>query len=156
MRNPDGYTVNGDGAWTESGMVQSRAANTQETAQNPEGAVQMRITVGDQVLTAALEDNATARAITERLPMTLPMMDIYGCEMCCRFDEELPANEARVTGFEVGDIIYWRSHRSFVILYHQDGARFEMQKAGYINADSAVIEELFGHGDVNVTYELID
>lgn len=137
-------------------MVQTRAVNTQETAQNPEGAVQMRITVGDQVLTAALEDNATARAITERLPMTLPMMDLYGREMCYRFDEELPANEARVTGSEVGDIIYWRPRHSFVILYHQDGARFEMQKVGHINADAAMIEELFGHGDVNITYELID
>lgn len=159
---PDGYQVNDDGAWMMDGIVQNRAAQMPETAQNPEavqepeGTVQMRITVGDQVLTATLEDNATARAIAGRLPMTLPMMDLYGREMCYRFDESLPANEARVSNFAVGDIIYWRPRNSFVIMYHQDGERFEMQKVGHIDADAETIGNLFGHGDVNVTFELLD
>ena len=160
---PDGYTVNADGAWTENGVVQTRAEGPGVAAQNnqtaestqPAEGVQMRILVDGQELTATLEDNATARAITEQLPMTLPMMDLYGREMCYRFDEAFPANEARTTSFEVGDIIYWPPRHSFVILYHQDGERFEMQKVGHINADAATVERIFGNGDVNMTFELI-
>lgn len=151
---PDGYQVNGDGAWMEHGQVQSRSMTASESTEPAEG-VQMRITVGDRELTAALEDNATARAIAEQLPLTLPMMDLYGREMCYRFNNAFPANEVRVSSFQVGDIIYWPPRHSFVIPYHQDGERFEMQKVGHINEDPAVVEELFGNGDVDVRFELI-
>lgn len=153
---PDGYQVNENGAWMENGIVQTRAAGMQEMVQNPEGTVQMRITVGDQVLTAMLEDNATTHAIADRLPMTLTMLDLYSREMCYRFEEALPANEAGVSGFEVGDIIYWPPRHSFVIMYHQDGEQFEMQKVGRINASAETIGNLFGNGNVSVTFELID
>ena len=43
--------------------------------------MRMKITVNGTELTAVLEDNATSRAIWEQLPMTLPMMDLYGREM---------------------------------------------------------------------------
>ena len=153
---PDGYQVNGDGAWIEGGIVQTRDYRLSSPEELSNHGIQMRIIVGDRVLTATLEDNATARAIAEQLPMTLPMMDLYGREMCYRFENPFPANEARVSGFQVGDIIYWRPRHSFVIMYHQDGEQFEMQKVGHINAEAAEIEALFGHGDVNVTYERVE
>lgn len=126
---PDGYQVNADGDWIENGVVQTKSSY--ETSRDEaDNAVQMRITVGDQVFMATLEDNATARAIAEQLPQTLPMMDLYGREMCYRFANAFPSNEARVSSFEVGDIIYWPPRHSFVIMYHQDGEQFQMQKVG--------------------------
>lgn len=151
---PNSYQVNADGAWMENSIVQTLTVPENETAAESTG-LQMKITVNGQELTATLEDNATARAIAEQLPLTLPMLDLYGREMCYRFENAFPANEVNDTSFEVGDIIYWPPRHSFVILYHQDGERFEMQKIGHINADAAVVESMFGHGNVDVTFEMM-
>ena len=86
--------------------------------------IQMKITVNGRELTATLEDNVTTRALIGMLPMTLPMMDLYGREMCYRFDSALPTDNVRNTGYEVGDIIYYPPRRSFVIMYKQNGERF--------------------------------
>ncbi len=69
--------------------------------------IKLKITVGEQVMTATLIDNATTQALIERLPLTLPMMDLYSREVVYRFADPLPANEAQITGYEVGEIIYW-------------------------------------------------
>lgn len=110
----------------------------------------MRITVNGRTLTATLEDNATTRAIAGRLPMVLPMMDLYGREMCYRFPEALPTDNARTRGYEVGEIIYYPPMHSFVIMYRQNGEHFQMQSIGKI--DSGV--EIFnGIGNVEVRFE---
>ncbi len=114
------------------------------------GPVKIRITADGQELTATLLDNATAKALVEKLPLTVPMEDLYSREMCYHFPDELPANETATTGYEVGEIIYWPPRHSLVIMYAQNGERFDMQKIGRI--DSGV--ELFeGTGDTEVTFE---
>ncbi|MCS6029032.1 hypothetical protein LNO20_12930 [Klebsiella quasipneumoniae subsp. quasipneumoniae] len=69
--------------------------------------IRVKITAGDQVMTATFYDNATTRALVSRFPLTLPMEDLYGREMCYRFPDALPANETKTSGYEVGDIVYW-------------------------------------------------
>lgn len=110
----------------------------------------MRITVGGHTLTATLENNATAQAFAAKLPITLPMMDLYGREMCYRFPEALPADEARTRGYEVGEIVYYPPMRSFVIMYAQNGERFQMQSIGRVEGNVAIFN---GIGDVDVRFE---
>ena len=110
----------------------------------------MRIIVNGQTLTATLEDNVTTRAIAERLPMTLPMMDLYGREMCYRFPEALPTDNARTRGYEVGEIVYYPPMHSFVIMYKQNGEHFQMQSIGRIDSGVGIFD---GIGDVNVRFE---
>lgn len=115
--------------------------------------LKMKITAGNRVLTATLIDNATPRALMEQMPMTLPMMDLYGREMCYRFAEELPADEAGYDSFDVGDISYWTPWHSFVIVYAESGESIDgLQRIGTV--DSGV--EFFGTtGDTEVTFEMI-
>lgn len=113
----------------------------------------MKITVGGTTLYAKLADNATADAIAEKLPLTLPMMDLYGREMCYRFDEALPATDVQTRNFQLGEIIYWPPRHSFVIMYHQDGEVFSMQHVGQIESGVEIFEET---GDVTATFELVD
>ena len=123
--------------------------------ENPVSALKMKITVGDQVLTATLEDNATSRYLMEKMPMTLPMMDLYGREMCYRFSgENIPANEATYGSFDVGKILYWTPWHSFVIVYAESGESIDdLQFIGTV--DEGV--ELFSTtGDVNVTFEMME
>lgn len=115
--------------------------------------IKIKITVDDQELTATLDNNPTTQALIEKLPMTLPMLDLYDREMVYRFSDELPVDNVRTTGYEVGEIIYWPPGHSFVIMYAQNGERFGMQKMGHI--DSGV--EIFnGLGDAEVTFELME
>ncbi|EPF9964523.1 cyclophilin-like fold protein [Escherichia albertii] len=57
-------------------------------------------------MTATFYDNATTRTLVSRFPLTLPMEDLYGREMCYRFPDALPANEMQTSGYEVGDVVY--------------------------------------------------
>lgn len=111
----------------------------------------MRITVDGRTLTATLEDNATTRAIVQRLPMTLPMMDLYGREMCYRFPDALPTDDARNRGYEVGEIVYYPPMHSFVIMYRQNGEHFQMQSIGRIDSGVEIFD---GIGNVDVTFEI--
>ncbi|WP_277821265.1 cyclophilin-like fold protein [Palleniella muris] len=113
----------------------------------------MKITVGNYTLTASLEDNATAQAFAAKLPITLPMLDLYGREMCYRFPEELPADNARTRGYKVGEIVYYPPMHSFVIMYAQNGEHFLMQSIGHVEGDVSIFN---GIGDVNVRFERME
>ena len=116
--------------------------------------VRIKITVGDTLLYATLENNATTKALVEQMPLTLSMQDLYDREMCYRFGANaLPTDSLRSDGYAVGDIAYWPPRGSLVILYAQNGEQFERAHLGHI--DSGV--ELFENtGDVDVTFELAD
>jgi len=115
--------------------------------------MKIKITFGDNVLTATLYDNATTRSFIEKLPLTLPMMDLYSREMVYRFPDALPAEEASTRGYEVGEIIYYPPLHSFVIMYAQNGEVFNMQSVGRVDSNVQVFD---GIGDVDVTFELVN
>ena len=131
---------------------------TDETDQISEEAevanVKIKITVGNTELTAELEDNATTRALVEKMPITLSMMDLYGREMCYRYGAyALPTDNMRSDGYEIGDIAYWAPGGSLVILYKQNGEHFERQHLGHIDSGVEVFETT---GDAEVTFELVE
>ena len=114
---------------------------------------QMRVTItaGDYVITATLYDNAAGRALWAKLPLTLPMMNLYGREMCYRFGAGgLPDDDAVDTGYEIGDISYWPPAGSLVILYKQNGEIFEQQPIGHTEDDVSFFD---GMPDTDVTFE---
>jgi hypothetical protein len=115
--------------------------------------IKIKITAGNTVLTATLLDNATTRAFAKKLPLTVPMQDLYSREMCYHFPDALPTDNVRITGYEIGEIIYWPPRHSLVIMYAQNGERFGMQKIGRIDSG---IEIFRTSGDVDVTFELLD
>ncbi|MDR3363269.1 MAG: SUMF1/EgtB/PvdO family nonheme iron enzyme [Desulfovibrio sp.] len=115
--------------------------------------MKIQITIANNTaLTATLLDNATARAFFEKLPLTIPLTDLYSREMCYHFPEALPTDNVVETGYEVGEIIYWPPRHSFVIMYAQNGERFSMQKIGRIDAGVSMFEKT---GDVTVTVSIL-
>lgn len=116
--------------------------------------IKIKVTVGEHVLTATLLDNATTRSLIAKFPLTVRMADLYSREMCYRFPDPLPANEALTNGYEVGDISYWTPRHSFVIFYKQNGEVISnLQKIGRLNSGVEVFEKT---GDVDVTFELLE
>ena len=145
------------------GCGNTKAAQTPEisvTSEQPEEQVagdnmqqaKLKIIVGEKVLTATLEENATTKALIEKLPLTLKMENLYGREMCYRFGAgTLPVENQRSDRYEVGDIVYWAPRGSFVILYKQNGEEFERQQIGHIASGVEIFEHL---GDVDVRFEI--
>ncbi|MDO4286001.1 MAG: cyclophilin-like fold protein, partial [Eubacteriales bacterium] len=131
------------------------ATEAAAAAQSGEAAsMRIRIMVGETELTATLEDNATTRAWMAEMPVTLSMSDLYGREMCYRYGAgAFPAEELRSDGYEVGDIAYWPPMGSLVLLYEQNGERFERQHIGHIDSGIEIFETT---GDADVTFEVIE
>ncbi len=142
-----GYTLSGDWQAQVDGWLDGLNINIAASQEN----YNVTMTFSGHTLTATLEDNATTRAFVERLPLTLPMMDLYGREMCYRFPDALPIGNARTQGYEVGEIVYYPPMHSFVILYAQNGEHFQMQKLGRVDSG---VEQFEGIGDVDVKFEL--
>ena len=116
--------------------------------------VKVKITVGNTELIATLENNATTQALIEKMPMTLPMTDLYGREMCYRYGAyALPTDNMRSDGYEIGDIAYWAPGGSLVILYDQNGEHFERQHLGHIDSGVEIFETT---GDVDVRFEIMN
>lgn len=81
----------------------------------------VRISCGASVLSATLENHATAAAFFALLPLTLTMGDLFGREKCARLPEPLSEGGERVSGFEVGQIAYWSPGQDLAIFYRHDG-----------------------------------
>lgn len=122
-------------------------------AAEPKG-IKVKVTAGEHVLTATFLDNATTRALIAKFPLTVPMADLYSREMCYRFPDALPADEAGTNGYDVGDIVYWTPRHSFVIMYEQNGERISsLQKIGRIDSGVEIFKRT---GDINVSFDLLD
>ena len=131
-----------------SGMIQVKAYE-------PQAGYIVKITIGDAELIATFADNATSRTLIEKMPMTLPMMDLYGREMCYRFTgKDIPAEEAQYGSFDVGKILYWTPWHSFVIVYAESGE--EIDDLQYVGEIEEGVEVFARTGDVDVTFELLD
>ena len=81
------------------------AALTMSSAEAKNTGRRVRISAGNRTWYATLDDNATTRALIAKLPLTLPLEDLYGRELCYRFRDALPANEVSYRGYEVGEIV---------------------------------------------------
>lgn len=139
-----------------SNSAQAVTANAQQN-DNKEAInlaqMNLKITVGDKVMLARLEDNPTTRAFVDKLPTTLHMENLYGREMCYRYGKGgLTESATRSDRYEVGDIVYWPPRGSFVILYKQNGEEFERVQLGHIDGDVSMFE---GNGDMDVKFELV-
>lgn len=132
-------------------LPQTNGQDTEEPSAT-ENEYQITITVGDTILNAVLEKNATTDALVEQMPLTLSMLDLYGREMCYRYGAgALPTDTLRSDGYQVGDIAYWPPRGSLVILYAQNGEQFERQHLGHISEGVEVFETT---GDTEVTFSL--
>lgn len=100
-----------------------------------------------------MEDNETAQALVDKMPMTLSMRDLFDREMSHRFGAgSFPVAKTRSDRYEVGDLIYWPPMGSFVILYKQDGDEFERVHVVHINSGVEIFENT---GSTEVTFEVI-
>ena len=83
--------------------------------------MRIRLTAGETVLEAALNDNVTTRDFVSLLPLTLRMGDLFGREKYGHLPRALAAGGPRQRSFEVGDVAYWPPGLDVAIFYDHDG-----------------------------------
>lgn len=107
------------------------------------------ISVNGKTFTTTLDDNPTARAFAEKLPLELDMNDLHGNEKYVYLDDDLPSKPERVGQIHAGDLMLFGSN-CVVIFYADFATTYTYTRLGKI--DAADIAATLGTGNVRVTF----
>lgn len=113
----------------------------------------VNIQVGNKNFTATLYDNDTARALLEKLPLTLNMDELNGNEKFFFFSEKFPANSERVRNIKAGDLMLYGSD-CLVLFYKSFSTSYSYTRLGYME-DAARLAEALGNGSTEVTFSTV-
>ena len=127
----------------------------------PESGTPMRIrlTAGEIVLDATLDDNATARDFASLLPLTLQMNDLFNREKYGHLPRSLTAGGKPQSSYEIGNIAYWSPGPGIAIFYDHDGPSIPAAPGivilGEISSGADALKKKYD-GTVDVTIEAVD
>lgn len=113
----------------------------------------IRLTVGGASFSATLKDTDAARALADRLPMTLRMSELNGNEKYAYLDEALPTASLRPGTIHAGDIMLFGSD-CLVLFYETFSSGYSYTPVGRVD-DPAGLAEAVGAGDATVSWSLV-
>lgn len=109
----------------------------------------MWMTVGTQRFAVALEDNPTARALQQLLPITLYMEELNGNEKHAALPRSLPTRSARPGTIRAGDVLLYGDN-TLVVFYETFASSYSYTRIGRIEG-SAGLASALGSGNQRVT-----
>ncbi|MGZ8511060.1 MAG: cyclophilin-like fold protein [Chitinophagaceae bacterium] len=113
--------------------------------------MKMKITIGTNVFTASLFNNATATALKAKLPMTINMTELNGNEKYFDLSDNLPASTSNPGTIQTGDLMLYGSN-TLVLFYKTFSTRYNYTRIGRIDNPSGLAAAL-GSGNIPVTFE---
>ena len=116
-----------------------------ENISTEEKAMHMRI--GDTEVPVTWEGNASVDALRELLPLTVGMSMYGGFEQVGSLGQSLPRNDEQ-TATDYGDIVLY-SGDQIVVFYGTN--RWAYTRLGHIDLSRQEMDDLLGHGDVEVS-----
>ena len=137
-----------------AGIVLSASLGMEGAASAAEGQ-RIRIRMGDQTVTATLNDSEAARDLVAMLPVSIQMRDHLRREKTGRIPKPLSERTQGSPTYEKGDLGYWRPGGNFVIFYRHDGLTIPSPGIVLLGKLDAGAEVFDLPGSVNVTVELI-
>ena len=109
------------------------------------------IQINGKNFSATLEDNPTARAFVERLPLEVNMTELNGNEKYFYLDGDLPSDSQRVGQVHAGDLMLFGSN--CVVLFYKDfTTTYSYTRLGKLD-DPDDLEKILGAGTVRVTFK---
>jgi len=118
------------------------------TAQN----MKLKVTVGNQVFTATLNNSETAKEFLKLLPMTVSMNEHNGNEKFCSLPQRMTGQATNPGRIQAGDLMIWSS-TTLVLFYDSFSAGYSYIRLGQIDNASG-LKEAVGRGSIRVKYEL--
>ena len=114
----------------------------------------LKISVNGTELTATLENNSSAEALTELLKqgdITIDMSDYGNFEKVGNLPQSLPKNDEKITTVP-GDIILYQGNK--ITIYYAENT-WDFTKLGHINnITQEELKTLLGDGDVTVSLSI--
>ena len=136
---------------------ESEGADSGESAEHNNGTTEseqnmndITITVNGESFSATLTDTETARAFTERLPMTLNMDEMNGNEKYHFLDESLPSNSSNPGTIHAGDLMLYGSD-CVVLFYKTFQTSYSYTRIGSVNNPDALAQAV-GRGSTSITF----
>ena len=129
----------------------SKETRTLMLAQSETTVMKIRLTVAGRTLTAALDDNPTARDFVSLLPLTIVLEDYAGTEKIAYLSRKL-TTEGAPAGVDpsVGDITYYAPWGNLALFYRDFGYAKGLIKIGSIDDG---IDIFSVPGSIEVTIE---
>jgi hypothetical protein len=113
-------------------------------------AEKITLTVNGKQFAATLENNATAKAFKDMLPLTLNMNELNANEKFADLPKSLPTNQYNPGTIEVGDILLYGS-TTVVVFYKKFDTPYSYTKLGKIDKVDG-LEAALGAGNVRVSF----
>lgn len=139
---------------TPSQSNEDSQPETQTSDEKEELEYMMNIQIGENLLTATLEQNSSAEALLKMLsngPITINMSDYANMEKVGTLPESLPRNDESIHT-DACDLILYQGN-SFVIYY--DTNSWSLTRLGKINnITKSELKDILGTGDVTIVLSL--
>ena len=113
--------------------------------------MKLKVTVGSNVFTATLHNNATVTAFKTKLPITINMKELNGNEKYYELSNDLPYNASNPGTIQTGDLMLYGSN-TLVLFYQTFSTSYRYTRLGRIDNPSGLAAAL-GSGNVTVTFE---
>ncbi|MGN1389837.1 MAG: cyclophilin-like fold protein [Bulleidia sp.] len=110
---------------------------------------QIQIQIGNQTFAARLEENDTAEAFLEKLPLTIEMRELNGNEKYA-FDCSLPSHAESVGSIQTGDLMLY-GRDCLVLFYDSFPTGYQYTRIGRIT-DPEGLADAAGSGSVTITF----
>ena len=110
----------------------------------------VKISVNGQNFSLRLEDNPSARAFAEKLPLEVEMQELNGNEKYFYLDSDLPSDSERVKQIHAGDLMLFGSN-CVVIFYKDFATSYSYTRLGKID-NAADLSKVLGSGNVRVKF----
>lgn len=110
------------------------------------------ITIKNKKYEAILYDNSTTKELIKKFPITITMSDLNGNEKYYNFSKSFSTSSENVASINKGDIMLFGDN-CLVIFYKSFSTRYKYTKLGYIK-NTEDLENSFGKGDINITFEI--
>lgn len=144
------YSIQEDSVATE--IVESSNSSQSEFLMEGSAATNTKVTINEQVFTAALEDNVATKAFIEMIrstPISIVMQDHSGFEKVGSLGRNLPSENVQMQA-KPGDIVLYNSNQ-IVVFYGSNS--WSYTKIGSIS-DLSGWESALGTGDITITFSL--
>lgn len=140
---------------TESSYQEVPDTEMPETEQIQPDTTEIKLTFGDEIVFAVMDDSETTQEFLERLPLTLSM-NRYGEREYYASIAELPENGQDIPDFENGDITYYTAGKSLAIFFgnEENSSQGDLIRMGKIISDLGVFDTM--EENVSVKIETAD
>lgn len=113
--------------------------------------VNIKITIGNKIFTASLENNKTAEAFKNSLPLTINMIELNGNEKYGELSNPLPTASKNPGKIDVGDLMLY-GNQTLVLFYKSFTTSYSYTNIAKLN-HSEMLYEAIGDGNLTIKIE---